>query len=155
MLTWKLQCLSRICLLGISLLLIAISFLEKFPSFPKGSMWFFDAVSVLSDIWFLFRFSFSETGLSFRPLCVSWVSNLRKDKHNLLATSLCCLCLCCHGGWIDLGELATISSTPAWNSSFNPREYKWRRFRVLPGYKRLKDVYCTWIRLIFDKPQKI
>ena len=51
--------------------------------------------------------------------------------------------LCCHGGWTDLGELATISSTPAWNSNFNPREYKRRLFGVLPGYKRLKDVYCT------------
>ena len=46
-------------------------------------------------------------------------------------------------GWTDLGELATNSCTPVWNSSFNPREYRWRRFGVLPGYRRLKDAYST------------
>lgn len=79
---WKMHCFSGICLLAFFLRLIAISFLENLPLFAKGSSWSLDVVKGLSDIWFLWTLSFSETVLSFRRTCMSLVSTVSKKREN-------------------------------------------------------------------------
>ena len=66
-------------LLSFSLCLMAIDFLENFPFLPKGSIESLDVGNGWSDSRSVITLSFSETVLSFRRLCVGWVSKLNRN----------------------------------------------------------------------------
>ena len=66
-------------LLSFSLCLMAIGFLENFPFLPKGSIKSLDIGNGWSDTRSVITLSFSETVLSFRRLCVGWVSKLNRN----------------------------------------------------------------------------
>ena len=66
-------------LLSFSLCLMAMGFLENFPFLPKGSIESLDIGNGWSDTRSVVTLSFSETELSFRRLCVGWVSKLNSN----------------------------------------------------------------------------
>lgn len=66
-------------LLSFSLCLMAVGFLENFPFLPKGSIESLHVGNGSSDTRSVIALVFSETVVSFRRLCVGWVSKLHRN----------------------------------------------------------------------------
>ena len=91
-------------LLSFSLCLMAIAFLENFPFLPKGSTESLDVGNGWSDTRSVITLSFTETVLSFRRLCVGWVSKLnRNEKTKVLSLWVYQIKVartCLYAGWL-------------------------------------------------------